>query len=335
MSSEKQIERKKKICIVANKKNVIGNIASLYANILRDEGIDYIFVDTKRYLKLQLLFELIKERHNYDFIHVHSSGMIDDIQLIWTYIVSKLFNKKVIITYHCGSPELVLKKTACIINIFFNAANAITVPSNYSRDILLQFNKSISEKIYVLPNIVDISKWNYLYSNKESIKILTVSTINKWYITRKGLILFIMTAKELPEYDFYIIGSYDTSINLLKEIAPSNLHFTGYVSDDDLLNMYNSSTIYCQFSTSESFGYALAEAMSCGCVPVVTKNASLMEVAGNIGFHINNPNPKEAAAQIRAAVISNLSVESRNWIEKSFSTEIVKPKLLEIILKYY
>jgi len=333
MQIDTQLPEAKKVCIVApGGKNVIGDIAKIYGDILEDEGICCIYIDSKPYLKFKMFFDLIKERKSYDCIHVHTSGFLGDVPLIWTYIASKLFSKRVIITYHCGSPDLILKKTSFIVNKFFNSADAITVPSNFSREVLLRYNKDISKKLFVLPNIVDVSKWRYSEQKKDTTMVLTVSSISKWYIYRKGLNLFVEAAKELPEFSFYIVGGYDDSINLLKEIAPPNLHFTGRVSDDELIKLYNSSSVYCQFSISESFGYALAEAMSCGCVPVVTRNASLPEVAGEVGYYIDNNDPKEAAEQIKRAANSNLSKRSRDRILKCFSAINVKRKLLDIVL---
>ena len=320
------------VCIVApGGKNVIGNLAKIYKDILEDEGICCIYIDSKPYLKLKMFLDLIRERNNYDCIHVHTSGLLGDIPLIWTYIISKLFKKKTIITYHCGSPDLILRKTSFLLNIFFNSADAITVPSNFSRDILLNYNKNIYKKLFILPNIVDVLKWQYLELRKDNTMAMTVSSINKWYICRKGLNLFAETAKILTEFDFYIIGKYDNSIGYLKKIAPSNLHFTGYIPDEELLKLYNLSGVYCQFSISESFGYALAEAMSCGCVPVVTRNASLPEVVGEVGYYIDNNDPKEAAEQIKRAANSNLSRQSRHRIVESFSAANVKQNLLNII----
>lgn len=332
MQVDTRLPKSKKICIVApGGKNVIGDIAKIYGDILEDEGMYCIYIDSKPYLKFKMLFDLIRERKRYDCIHVHTSGLLGDIPLLWTYIVSKLFNKKTIITYHCGSPDLILRKTSFIVNRFFNAADAITVPSNFSMEILLRYNKDISKKLFILPNIVDISKWKYLESKKSNTMVMTVSSINKWYIYRKGLKLFVEAAKELPEFSFYIVGGYDDSINLLKEIAPPNLHFTGYVSDEELKELYNYSRVYCQFSISESFGYALAEAMSCGCVPVVTRNASLPEVAGEVGYYIDGNDPKEAAEQIKRAASSNLSEQSRERIIKHFSASSIKQNLLNIL----
>lgn len=62
--------------------------------------------------------------------------------------------------------------------------------------------------------------------------------------------------------------------------STENVLLSGYVSQDELVGLYQKANIYCPHSYRESFGLSLAEAMACGCVPVVTEGQcrSLWEV---------------------------------------------------------
>lgn len=319
------------ICIVApGGINVIGDIAKIYGDILSQGGFNCIFIDSKPYLKFKMFFDLIIKKSKYDCIHVHTSGYLGDIPLIWTYIISKILNKKVMITWHCGSPSLILQKTHPIVNIFFKSANLVTVPSKYSKNIVLEYCSKLNEKLIVFPNLLDHANFNCSELKKRRNKVLTVSSINKWYIYRKGLVQFVESAKYLPNFNFYLVGKYDDSISELKKIAPDNVHFTGYLSDTDLVNLYCSCNVYCQLSVFESFGYALAEAMLCGCVPVVTKNASLPEVVGDAGYYLENSAPDHIATKIKEASISELGYKAREQIVNNYSVDVKKNELLKI-----
>jgi len=323
--------KKGRLCIVAPyDKNVIGDIARIYGNILTEYKFDCIYVNSKPFFKIKMLKDLLINKKNYDFIHVHTSGLLDDIPLIWTYIISKLLKKRYIITYHCGSPDRILKVTSSFINIFFNSADLVTVPSNYSREIILKYNLKISNKLIVLPNLLDESKFKSRKIEKDCYMVITVSSINKWYIYRKGLKLFVEAAKYLPEYKFYIIGKYDKSIEILKKISPENVHFTGYVSEEQLIQFYNSAAVYCQLSVSESFGYALAEAMLCGCIPVVTKNASLPEVVDDSGYYVDELTPKNIAEKIKCSAGSDKSDLAIKRILNHFSVQKKKGDINKI-----
>lgn len=64
-------------------------------------------------------------------------------------------------------------------------------------------------------------------------------------------------------------------------LRSDELVFTGYISEDDLVNLYNICKLYVFPSWHEGFGLPALEAMSCGA-PVIGSNASsIPEVIGN------------------------------------------------------
>lgn len=334
MKEQLQNVTEKGICIVAPMgQNVQGRIASIYGDILQKIGFNIIKIDSKPMFRIKMLFDLIELRNEYKYIHVHSSGYLGDIRLLWVYIISKIFKKGLIITYHCGSPDRILKNTHFIVNIFFNSANLITVPSNYSKNILLKYNPFIAENLKVFPNLIDIFKYAVrdVGIKKSKKMVLTVGNINKWYIYRKGLLIFVKSAKFLPDVEFYLVGKYDNSISILKRQASKNVHFTGYLSDKELIKLYSLSDVYCQLSKSESFGVALAEAMLCECVPVVSDRGALPEVVGDTGFYVRELTPEETAKQIEKAIHSDLGKKARGRIINNFSIGKREEKLIKMI----
>jgi glycosyltransferase involved in cell wall biosynthesis len=56
--------------------------------------------------------------------------------------------------------------------------------------------------------------------------------------------------------------------------------FTGYVSDQDLVALYNSTTLFVFPSLQEGFGLPALEAMSCGAPTIGSNNSSIPEVIG-------------------------------------------------------
>jgi glycosyltransferase involved in cell wall biosynthesis len=66
-----------------------------------------------------------------------------------------------------------------------------------------------------------------------------------------------------------------------------SLILTGFVSDDDLVKLYNSAELFVFPSLYEGLGLPVLEAMSCG-VPVLTSNtSSLDEVSGDAAYKVN------------------------------------------------
>lgn len=328
---ERNPDSRKNICIISPSTHPIGDIAHLYGSLLEKDGYHCLYIDSKPLFKFRMFFELIKNSGKYGTIHVHSSGLTGDLPLFWVYIISKVFRKPYISTWHCGSPVRVLEKTWFLNKFFFRSAILVTVPSSYSRDVVISYLPETSDTVIVFPNLLDLSGSKSPFLPKDRKKVITVSTISSWYIRRKGLDFFVRSARFLPDFDFYIIGKYDDSIKILQKTAPENVHFTGYEPSEKLEEHYLSAKIYCQFSISESFGYALAEAMAHECVPVLFRGTALPEVAGDTGFYIDTFSPERAAEKIIKASGSDNGKHARERIIELFSVETRGKEFVDLI----
>ena len=103
-------------------------------------------------------------------------------------------------------------------------------------------------------------------------------------------------ARELPDVRFVLAGKWlDDAVEQLREAAPENVEFTGWLSDEDLLALYRRAAVYVQASRHEGFGLAVAEAMLAGCVPVVLNVTAMPEVVGDAGVLIDSQGPEEVA----------------------------------------
>lgn len=113
--------------------------------------------------------------------------------------------------------------------------------------------------------------------------------------------------------------------------------FTGYVSNQDVANIYANASLFIYASLCEGFGLPVLEAMQCG-VPVITSNTSSMpEVAGDACILID---PYDIT-QLEGAITKVLSDEAlqKSMIEKGiarskiFSWEKCAREILDIIKK--
>jgi len=208
-------------------------------------------------------------------------------------------------------------------------ASKILAVSQSSEKEILRF--TIPKNLKLVYNGVDTEKLKP--SGEKENLVVTVSAISCDNINKKRLDTFVKASKYLSDVHFILIGKFrDDSIKQLKKIAASNVKFTGYLSDDALLQYYQKAKVYCQLSTQESFGVALAEAMSCGCVPVVTRKYALPEVVGDTGFYVPYNNPKATAEAIGKALESDKGIKARERIKKYFSLETREKGLMREIL---
>jgi len=89
-------------------------------------------------------------------------------------------------------------------------------------------------------------------------------------------------------------------------LQPDSLRFTGYVSDDDLIVLYNLCRLYVFPSWHEGFGLPALEAMACGA-PVIGANASSLPEVIALDAAMFDPFDTEGIAQKIAQVLMDKS----------------------------
>ncbi len=105
---------------------------------------------------------------------------------------------------------------------------------------------------------------------------------------RKNLVRIIEIFTKLKKINLIIVGDKNkafANINV-KEIA-SNITFTGYIQDQELLQLYNKATLFLYPSYYEGFGIPPLEAQASGCPVIASNVASLPEVCGNSVLYCN------------------------------------------------
>jgi glycosyltransferase involved in cell wall biosynthesis len=151
---------------------------------------------------------------------------------------------------------------------------------------------------------------------------------------QKGHRPFVEAARHLPEVRFVFVGKWhDDAIEQLREIAPPNLEFTGWLSDEELEALYARASVYVQASRHEGFGLAVAEAMLAGCVPVVMDVTAMPEVVNGAGVLITSQSPEAVAAGVRDALALGPEVHAaaRRRILTEFPLEVRREGIQRVV----
>jgi glycosyltransferase involved in cell wall biosynthesis len=164
---------------------------------------------------------------------------------------------------------------------------------------------------------------------------LTVGNVDRPNLERKGLGAFAAAAAELPDVEFVLAGRFvDDAREELRAHAPANLRLTGWVEDDELLDLYRRAAVYVQASRHEGFGVSVAEAMLAGAVPVVTRAGALPEVVGDIGVQIDVPaEPRAVAGAIGQALerAPDTGAAARERVLREFSVDARAAALHDLV----
>jgi glycosyltransferase involved in cell wall biosynthesis len=163
---------------------------------------------------------------------------------------------------------------------------------------------------------------------------ITVGAIDRGTLVQKGQLPFVQAARELPDVRFVFAGKWlDDAIDELRAQAPANVEFTGWLSDDDLHDLYRRAAVYVQASRHEGFGLAVAEAMLAGCVPVVMNATAMPEVVGDAGVLIESQRPEDVAEGVRRALALGPDAirSARGRILTTFPMESRRDGLLRVV----
>lgn len=112
------------------------------------------------------------------------------------------------------------------------------------------------------------------------------------------------------EVNFIIAGSGVAEQEARKRMK--NALFLGYIDHDNLAKVYASCDIFVFPSVTETFGNVVAEAMACGCVPVIARGGGSKEliINGKTGFLCEPYNASEYVDNIKT-LLSNTALKEK------------------------
>jgi len=295
-------------------------------------------------------FDVIKVNYRqiWDIYRIMMAVMKSDVSFTWfagghafiAVLFSKIFRKKSIVIVGgndvAAVPEINYGQFTLgwhkkmYTKFALKCANVVLVVDPSLKEDAVKNAKVSGENIEYLPTGYDSNYWKRKVE-KENV-VLTVGSVNKSVVKRKGFETFVKAAKYFPEIRFILVGRHiDDSVDHLKSIAKPNVEFTGFVSDEDLLNWYQKAKVYCQLSRYEGLPNALSEAMLCECMPVGTEYCGIPNAIGDTGFYVPYGNTEATVEAINKALNSNKGKDARERVKNMFPVENRAGKLIELV----
>lgn len=187
----------------------------------------------------------------------------------------------------------------------------ILVPSNYVKELLVNEWKVNENKVSVTYEAVDEEILDLIQkSNSKNQKILKKSNIESPYLfyignahphkNVEGLIkAFLTIKKNYPDLKLVLAGNnHYFWQRIKKEFHDENIVYTGYVSDEELVGLYENAEMFIMPSFEEGFGIPILEAMACGCPVASSNKGSLSEVGGDACLYFDPSDPEDMAGKI-------------------------------------
>lgn len=220
-------------------------------------------------------------------------------------------------------------------------ADIITAVSN---SCMQEIKNLIGEKkqMYVLGNGVDTGyfKPDEMVDRAQNIVLYTGRLDS-----RKGVVDLICSAKSVcgnyPEVQFILTGKGPNREYIQKRISSLNLegnvNLVGYVSREELLRLYQSSTMYVLPSYYEGLPTTLLEAMACGLPSIATNVDGSSEVInhGQTGLLVPPKCPEALSESIQGLLADgqrrkDIGNNGRRYVKENYDWSKIADKFAEI-----
>jgi len=310
------------------------------------------FSDYKKYMPAaysEILGMATFAREKMDILHTTSP----------LYRVPASYRGKIVTTFYDFAPyrlpelfpRLSTAKLKTLYSFAARKSDRIIAVSESTKKDAIEFLKYPEEKIKKIYNGIDGRFFNECVFSEEDLK-KTYGILSKYILflgtlePRKNLsrvldafARFKKNYKNNFDYQLVVAGKrgwlFKEYFQQAEDLGIADeVIFTGYVGGDELKPLYAHSEFFVMPSLYEGFGQTIIEAMACGAPCLVSKIASIPEVAGEAAYYVN-PHDTEGIGKAMAELAGNeelrtrLSASGRKQAKK-FSWEKCARETLEV-----
>jgi glycosyltransferase involved in cell wall biosynthesis len=253
-----------------------------------------------------------------------------------TILMTKLYNKKLVINYRGGEAEPFFRKWGTIVKPFFMMADSIAVPSAFLKEV---FSRCLHLETTILPNLADTDLFRYRERDKLRPILVVSRQLEPLYNHECILRAFKLVRQRYPDAILKIVGEGSESHRLRElalQIGLEGVSFLGALPNERLADEYDGCDIMVNASKADNFPGAILEAFMCG-LPVVTTGV------GGIPFLVKDemsgllvaPDDHEDLANKVINLVNNprlartLSVNARKFAEE-YSWQNIRERLYSV-----
>lgn len=290
------------------------NLVSETVDGCKGHGVHTAFVQTQRALAHAGIEVRVNARERCDIVHIETMGLSSLLRLLRA-------RERAVVTAHIVPESLVgsfvfaplwLPIGAAYMHAFYSLADEVLAVSPEVRDGLSRMKLKVP--VRVVPNAVDVERfrpqpgWREEMRSRMGIADGAFVAICAGQIQpRKGIDVFIETARAMPDVTFVWVGGmpfrrltdhYRHMIDAVAK-APANCHFVGDAPFSEMPKWYASADCLFFPSIQETFGLAIVEAAAAGLPLVLRDLGTYAPLFGDAYLAANDRSFAQAIAQLR------------------------------------
>lgn len=224
--------------------------------------------------------------------------------------------QKIVTTVHDFSweiyPEFQPKERVKYFKKYFYSSlqgcDHIITGSKFTKDEIMERTGIAPEKISVIYHGIDHTLFYPKLNPKKQKYILSVGSIEPRKNLKNLLLAYSLLDTTLKDdYHLLLVGGSgweNAEIMALITKLDKWVHYSGFVSDEELSILYSGASLFVYPSLYEGFGIPPLEAMACGAPVIVSNVSSLPEVCLDAAFYVN-PLDIEAIKEGMVCVLKN------------------------------
>jgi glycosyltransferase involved in cell wall biosynthesis len=288
-------------------------------------GVKYVFFKSKnKFLHIPFKTHGYIRKQNLDIILIQ--GLTFPLQSIALKLILPK-ETKIIVQHHGERPFTGIKKSFQKIADHFIDVYLFTSIENANEWIdkkIIEDKKKCSELLEgsTVVTVKDKLECRRQLSFKGNQNFLWVGRLNKGKDPITVINAFENYIVFHPEARLFMIFHTEELLQVIKGKLEENEHLKkavllkGKVNHGELETWYNAADFFISASHKEGSGYAMIEAMSCGCIPIVTEIPSFKKITddGKFGFLFEPGNPEG---------LFNILLNSKNIERETLTKSIV------------
>ena len=281
-----------KLLLISNYKRGIGGINAqvdlLHTYLNQEEDIKADIFSTKGnpLKRIVQMLRLLYCAKRYDVLHIHACSSWGMVPAVMGVIAGKLWNKRIVITYHGGGAAEYFAKHIGFVKRWLGRANQVVVLSGFLKEIFDQYDIPC----VVIPNIVVLQP-PIKRNTDVAPKFISIRHLEPLYNILCILRAYEQVLQHYPKATLDILGKgalREELEALVEERRLTGVTFVGQVPNQQIYDYLANADVMLSAAKADNMPVSLLEAMNAGLLVISSRVGGVPYMVEEVDLAIGN-----------------------------------------------